>query len=303
MPADSAPSFAFSSSAGRGAVACGLWRMSSWQRSDAESAAWLQSVMELGIETFDLADVYGSYLVEGLFGRALAAAPGLRDRLKIVTKCDIRIPSPQRPANSTHTYDTSRAYILEAVETSLRDLGTDRIDLLLLHRQDPLMDPDEVASAFDELEASGKVLAFGVSNFTPTHLSMLASRVRQPLATNQVEASVLRLDAFLDGTFDQCLERRVTPMAWSPVGGGRLFAGADEQARSVHAALARIAEEHHVAPDVIAYAFLNRHPVGAVPITGSSKLERIEHAVRALEVTLTRDEWFELWRAAGGPMP
>ena len=209
-----------------------------------------------------------------------------------------------RPQHQRHGYDSSRAHIVESVERSLKALGTDHVEVLLLHRQDPLMDPDEVAAAFSELETSGKVLEFGVSNFTPSHLEALQSRLERPLVTNQVEASVLHLEPFLDGTFDQALTRRFRPMAWSPLGGGRLFSGAGEQEVRVRGAASRIAEELGESLDTVAYAFLLRHPVGMRPITGSGKLDRIAAAVRATEVALSRDQWFELWTAStGSPLP
>lgn len=285
-------------------IVAGLWRLAKWSLSAEALASWTSDVIDQGVDTFDLADLYGSYMCEGLFGDALRAAPGLRDRLRIVTKCDIKIVSPQRPAHTRHVYDTSRAHIVASVEASLRALGTDRVEALLLHRQDTLMDPAEVAEAFDALHASGKVLAFGVSNFTPSHLAMLASYVRQPLITNQVEASVLRLAPFRDGTFDQCLERRMRPMAWSPLGGGRLFGDDSAEVQRTRAAAQTIANARGVSLDTVAYAFLLRHPARMHPITGTRRLDRIVAAVAALDVHLTREEWFELWCAAqGAPLP
>jgi len=285
-------------------VVAGLWRLAKWSLTAEALASWTDSVLDQGVDTFDLADIYGSYTCEGLFGAALGRVPGLRERLRIVTKCDIKLVSPQRPAHTRHAYDTSRAHILASVENSLRALGTDRIDLLLLHRQDPLMDPQEVASAFDALHTSGKVLTFGVSNFTPAHLAMLASYTRQPLVTNQVEASLVHLDPLRDGTFDQCLERRIRPMAWSPLGGGRLFQPDHPVALRVQPVLQRLAEARGVAPETIAYAFLLRHPARPHPITGTQRVDRIVAAVAALQLELTREEWFDLYCAASGaPLP
>lgn len=285
-------------------VVAGLWRLAKWSMSPEALASWTSDVIDQGIDTFDLADIYGSYTCEGLFGDALRRAPGLRDRLRLVTKCDIKLVSPQRPHHTRHVYDTSRAHILASVENSLRALATDRIDVLLLHRQDPLMDPAEVAEAFDRLEAAGKVRAFGVSNFTPSHFAMLASHVRQPLVTNQVEASVLRLAPLTDGTFDQCLERRIRPMAWSPLGGGRLFSADTPEVDRARAALRAVAAARGVSLDTVAYAFLLRHPARPIPITGTQRLDRIVAAVAALGVELTREEWFELYCAAkGSPLP
>ena len=278
----------------------GLWRLASWELRGAALAAWTRQVLELGIEAFDLADVYGDYSCEELFGQALRADPGLRDELCLITKCDIKILSQRRPAHTRHVYDTSRAHIVSSAEASLRALGTDRLDLLLLHRQDPLLDPSEVAAAFDQLRRDGKVLAFGVSNFTPTHFAMLASYLDEPLVTNQVEASVLHLEPFLDGTFDQCLERRMRPMAWSPLAGGRLMSAEDARTQRVRAALAPIAAARDTTLDVIALAFLARHPARLQLISGTRRLERIQAAARARELELSREEWFEIWCASTG---
>jgi len=285
-------------------IVAGLWRLAKWSLADDALASWISDVIDQGVGTFDLADIYGSYTCEGLFGAALRHTPRLRERLRIVTKCDIKVISPARPAHTRHVYDTSAAHIVASVVRSLRDLGTDRVDLLLLHRQDPLMDPHEVAAAFDALESSGKVLSFGVSNFTPSHLAMLASYVRQPLITNQVEASLLRLAPFEDGTFDQCLQRRMRPMLWSPLAGGRLFSDSSPTTLRVRGAVEAIALARGVAPETVAYAFLLRHPARPRLITGTKRLDRIVAAVAALQLELTREEWFELWCAARGePLP
>ncbi|MDB4426463.1 aldo/keto reductase [bacterium] len=285
-------------------IIAGLWRQPEWDLEGAALAAWTRQVLELGVDTVDLADIYGGYTVEEAFGAALRADPGLRRELKLITKCNIKLVSERRPAHRRHGYDSSCAHIIDSAERSLKALGTDHLELLLLHRQDPLMDPDEVAAAFSALEASGKVLAFGVSNFTPSCLDALQSRLERPLVTNQVEASVLHLDPFVDGTLDQALARRFRPMAWSPLGGGRLFSGDGEQEARVRAAVAKVADELGERVDTVAYAFLLRHPTRMRPITGTGRLDRIAAAVRACEVSLSRDQWFELWTAStGAPLP
>ncbi|MBN1658839.1 MAG: aldo/keto reductase, partial [Anaerolineae bacterium] len=148
-------------------LAWGLWRLASWDLSDEELLGLIHAVLDLGITTFDHADIYGDYQAEELFGRALALEPSLRDTMQLVTKCGVKLVSGRRPANRSHHYDTSREHIVASVENSLRALCTDHVDLLLIHRPDPLMDADEVAAAFDALRDAGKVLHFGVSNFFP----------------------------------------------------------------------------------------------------------------------------------------
>lgn len=248
----------------------------------------------------DLADIYGGYTVEERFGAALREAPGLRDRLHLITKCNIKLVNERRPRHTRHVYDSSAAHIIESAENSLTLLGTDRLDTFLLHRQDPLLDPDEVAKAFTQLAESGKVRTFGVSNFTPSHFAMLSSRLPMPLEAHQVEASPLCLSPFQDGTFDQTLERRVVPMAWSPLAGGRLFSGSDAQALRVREALTRVGAETQMSVAGAAFAFLARHPSGIIPVTGTRSLERIAEARDAMSTHLSREQWFEIWTASTG---
>jgi predicted oxidoreductase len=174
-------------------LALGTWRLASWGLSAAELLDLVHGTVDLGITAIDHADIYGDYAGEELFGRALALDPALRPRLQLITKCGIRIVSSRRPLHRIKHYDTSRDHIVASVENSLRALGTDYLDLLLIHRPDPLLDPDEVAEAFVALRGAGKVLHFGVSNFRPSQLDLLASRLPMPLVTNQVELSVLNM--------------------------------------------------------------------------------------------------------------
>lgn len=285
-------------------IVVGLWRLADWQRTASETADWTAQCLDQGLSAFDLADVYGGFQCEELFGDALRSRPELRDRMQIVTKCGIRIVSERRPEVTRHHYDTSYEHIVRSAENSLAVLYTDRLDLLLIHRSDALLDADETARAFDDLHRAGKVLAFGASNFPPAQFELLASRVDAPLVTNQIEASVLHLDAFQDGTLDQAQRLRLAPMAWSPLAGGRLFA-ADQRAERVRAALAEVGAAHGDAPiDTIAFAFLLAHPAGLIPITGSGRLERIRAALDADKLQLTREQWFRIWTASTGePLP
>jgi predicted oxidoreductase len=284
------------------AIVAGVWRMGSWQLDLAARARWIEERVALGVTSFDHADIYGDYGAESLFGEALATVPALREQIQLVSKCGIRLVSARRPANTINSYDTSRAHIVASVEESLRALGTDRLDLLLIHRPDYLMDPDGVAATFGELRAAGKVLHFGVSNHSPSQFALLHRRV--PLATNQIELSPLHLDPLDDGTLDQCVDLGVRPMIWSPLGGGRLLAGTDEQPRRVQAVLAQIGRAHGVPAATIAHAWLLRHPSRPVPIVGSHRLDALHEAVAALGVVLTSEEWYRVWEAgAGHPVP
>lgn len=284
------------------AIVAGVWRIGSWQLDRPARARWIEDRVALGVTSFDLADIYGDYGAEALFGEALATLSGLRERIQLVSKCGIKLVSERRPAHAINSYDTSRAHVLASVDASLRALRTDRLDLLLVHRPDYLMDPDALAATFDELRAAGKVLHFGVSNHSASQLALLGRRV--PLATNQIELSPLHLEPLDDGTLDQCVDLGMRPMIWSPLGGGRLFTGTDDRSRRVQSVLAAIAGAHGVSAATIAYAWLLRHPSRAVPIVGSRRLVALQEAIGALEVALTSEEWYRVWEAgAGHPVP
>ncbi|UNL83436.1 aldo/keto reductase [Priestia koreensis] len=279
----------------------GLWRLADWKQSDQETLALLEQCLELGITTFDNADIYGDYSCEELFGKALALKPELREKMELVTKCDIKLLSDQRPEHGIKHYDTSKKHIIWSAENSLKKLGVDSIDVLLIHRPDPLMDSAEVAEAFRQLKQDGKVKHFGVSNFLPSQFDMLSSYLDEPLVTNQIEISVTHLEEFHNGSIDKCLEKRIAPMAWSPLAGGRIFSGDDERSTRVRQTLEKIAGEVGAASiDQVMYAWLLRHPANIMPIVGSGKIERVKSAVEALNINLTREQWFDIWTSSLG---
>ena len=276
----------------------GVWRLQEWRLDTPGLARWIEQALDLGISSFDHADIYGGYTVEAAFGEALAAAPGLRERLQIVTKCGIKLVHPNRPLHRAKSYDSSRQHVLASVDASLQALRTDRIDLLLIHRPDLLMDPDELAHTFRQLLAAGKVLHFGVSNHTPGQLAMLRKRV--PLVTNQIEFSPLQMRALADGTLEQCLDLGLRPMIWSPLGGGRLFNGSDEQARRVWTVLGEIASRHGVSVPTVAYAWIRRHPSMPIPVTGTGRIEALSEAVAAQTLPFSSEDWYRVWQASIG---
>jgi predicted oxidoreductase len=283
-------------------IVAGVWRMGSWDLDLAARGRWIAERVALGVTSFDHADIYGDYRAESLFGEALATMPRLRDEMQLVSKCGIRLVSAQRPAHVVNSYDTSRAHVVDSVERSLRALRTDRLDLLLIHRPDYLMDPDALADTVGELRTSGKVLHFGVSNHSASQFALLNRRV--PLATNQIELSPLHLAPLDDGTLDQCVDLGVRPMIWSPLGGGRLFTGDDERSRRVRAMLDAIGKERGATAAATAYAWLLRHPSRPVPIVGSRRLDALRDAISALPITLRPEEWYRIWEAgAGHPVP
>lgn len=282
-------------------LVAGVWRLGEWGMDTRGLLNFIHGCLDLGITTFDNADIYGGYTCEGLFGAALAAEPGLRDRLELVTKCGIQLVTPNRLGNRVHHYDTGRDHIIAAAENSLRELQTDRLDLLLIHRPDPLLDADEVAEAFGALWAAGKVRHFGVSNFLPWQFDLLQSRLDFPLVTNQIELSALHLAPLHDGTLDQAQRLRVPPMVWSPLAGGRLFDAHDERAGRVRTALEAVGHElGGAAVDQVALAWLLRHPARLLPVLGSGRVERIHAAAMAEGLRLDRQQWFAVWEASAG---
>lgn len=283
-------------------IVAGCWRLDQWGWTPQERLRWIEQCLELGVTSFDHADIYGSYTVEALFGEALALAPHLRARLQLVSKCGIQLVSPQRPQHRVKAYDSSRGHIVASVEHSLKALRTDHLDLLLLHRPDPLLEADEVAEAFEQLRSAGKVKHFGVSNYSPAQFELLASRTS--LVTNQVECSLLHLAPLHDGTFDQMQRLRLSPMIWSPLAGGRLFNGEGEPERRVRAALESVAREHGCGAATVAHAWLLRLPCRPHPIVGSRRIEAMREAVEALSLRLDPPTWHALWSAgAGRPVP
>lgn len=279
-------------------IVAGVWRMGEWNWTPQQRLRWIEQCLERGITSFDHADIYGGYTVEALFGQALALSPGLRHRMQLVTKCGIKLVHAQRPAHRVKSYDTSAAHVVASVDNSLRALGTDHLDLLLIHRPDALANPQELAQTFEHLHRQGKVRSFGVSNHSVSQFALLHRQ--HPLATNQIECSVLQMKALADGTLDQCLDLGIRPMVWSPLGGGRLFTGQDEQASRVRWVLQRLAAEYGATPATMALAWLLRHPSRPIPITGSQRLQALDEAVAALSIRLSAEHWYEVWQASMG---
>jgi predicted oxidoreductase len=279
-------------------IVYGMWRLG----DDADtSAAHVQAKVEAclaqGITTMDQADIYGGYTAEALLGAAFAASPGLRDRVELVTKCDIVAPVGRHGSARVKHYDTSAAHVTASVETSLTEMATDRIDLLLIHRPDPLMDHHETGRALDALVASGKVRAVGVSNFRPWDWRLLQSAMETPLVANQIEISALHLAPFGNGDLAFHQEGGHAVMAWSPLAGGRLFGAEGALVREV---LTRIGHAHGVDPGAVAVAFLLRHPATILPVMGTNSLERIEGQSAATRVRISREDWFEIYTAGLG---
>lgn len=299
-------------------LAYGCWRVAgTWnpaEVTDASRAAGRKAIVtayEAGYTLFDNADIYCGGEAERIFGQVLKEVSGMRERVLVATKCGIRPGGSPHP-NSPGRYDFSADYIIEACEASLRRMGIETIDLLMLHRPDYLASPTEIAGAFIQLKDAGKVRFFGVSNFRPLLVTALQAACPLPLVAHQVEISLAKLDAFTDGTLDQCLIEQVTPMAWSPLAAGLIGDGAtqllpsqkDYRLEKLLPVLDEIAIARGVSRTVIALAWLLKHPSRIVPVIGSIQPERIRDAATADKLDLTRDEWYRLLIAARGePLP
>lgn len=276
----------------------GYWRMAEWGMTTQQHHAFVQQHLELGITTVDHAPVYGpDSACERMFGQVLALDSGLRDQIQIVSKCGIyRGEDPQ-----VNHYNSSKAAILASVEASLERLNTDHLDVLLLHRPDLLMDADDVAQAFEQLNNAGKVKHFGVSNFTPAQFDLLQSRLDTPLITNQVEINPINLQVTEDGTLEQLQQQRVQPMAWSCLAGGGIFSDCGEQAVRLRSTLAEVGAEIGADTiDQVVFAWVMRLPASPIPIIGSGNIERVRTAVGALQLQLSHEQWYRIWVASKG---
>ncbi|WP_378175249.1 aldo/keto reductase family oxidoreductase [Aquimarina sp. SS2-1] len=264
-----------------------------------ESQKLIEDCLSIGVTTFDHADIYGHYTTETLFGNALKNNSSLREKIQLVTKCGIRLVTPNRPDNQIKSYKTTKNYIIDSAEQSLKNLQTDYIDMLLIHRPSPLMNPHEIAEAFSTLKSSGKVLHFGVSNFTTPQFDMLHSFF--PLQTNQIEISPLHLAPFIDGTLDQCIKFDIKPMAYSTLAGGKFFSKEPgEQVVRINKVVNVLADKYDASADQILTSWLLKHPSGILPVIGSTKINRIHSAVESLSVEITDEEWFMIWEASTG---
>jgi predicted oxidoreductase len=279
-------------------IVAGMWRMNEWKMTPQQRLSFIEQCLEMGVTSFDHADIYGGYGVEAVFGEALALQPSLRARMQLVSKCGIKLVNAARPEHTIQHYDTSASHIIASAENSLRQLGTDRLDLLLIHRPDPLMQLDEIAEAFRRLRQDGKVLHFGVSNFSRHQFESLNRRIA--LATNQVEFSPLCVAPMFDETFDGLQDVGVSPMIWSPLAGGRLFSKDDAAGVRVSAVIQKIADELRRPFGSVVFAWIMQLPSRPIPLTGSGRIEAVAEAVEATQFSLSRGQWFEILRAARG---
>jgi predicted oxidoreductase len=272
-------------------IVAGAWRWNGVSSSVVEQL--IHTSLDAGITSFDHADIYGDYNNEKIFGDALKKISVKRQDIQLITKCGIKLLSANHPNTWIKHYDTSKAHILASVDNSLKLLGTDYIDVLLLHRPDPLMDPEEVAEAFGLLKQNGKVMHFGVSNFTASKFELLQSTLPFPLVTNQLEISLAKLDTLFDGVLDVMMRYKASPMGWSPLGGGKLLASQEN-------GLWAKKEKYNATETQLALAWLMKHPSKIFPVIGTTQPERILESAKAVTIQLDRQDWFEMLKAATG---
>jgi predicted oxidoreductase len=285
-------------------MAYGVWRLSEAQDcSVSANLARIEACLAQGITTFDHADIYGDYSCEALFGEAIKAQPSLKDRIEIVTKTDIMLLSSHWPDTRVKHYDTSPAHVTASVERSLSRMGVEVIDLLLIHRPDPLMDAQALGRCLDGLIDSGKLRGAGVSNFMPWEVDLLQSCMRHTLQTNQLELSLLHTAPFINGQLAHAQQHRMPVMAWSPLGGGRLHSQAhtpDTAAARLAPKLAALAHAAGTDTTAVAMAWLMHHPAHILPVMGTNQPDRIARFSDAARVPMDRQTWYELYELANG---
>lgn len=275
----------------------GFWRLEGWRWTAGELAEFMNQCIERGVTAFDTAEIYSAALGEKLMGDAFAVDNTIRERIQLISKTGIFHENINGKAFGY--YNTSYDRIIKSCKESLQRLRTDYLDLYLIHREDPCIDPWETARALKDLKRDGLVKEAGVSNFDPFKLDALNTAMDGELVTNQIEWNPVCFEHFNSGMMDYLSVNRIHPMIWSPLAGGRLFRGEDEDCRRAMERIREIAARHGEEPETIIYAWLMYHPAGALPISGSNKPERLDMALKALDVKLEHYEWYEIYTASG----
>ncbi|HJB89345.1 MAG TPA: aldo/keto reductase [Candidatus Blautia excrementigallinarum] len=280
-------------------VVMGCMRIADAGITEQELLTLVETCLDMGVTSIDHAPVYGGYTCEKIFGDAvLRKRPELREKMQLITKAGIVCPGHY--GNKTIYYNSTREEILREMDESLEKLGTDHVDLLLIHRPDPLADPAETADALETVVKQGKALHVGVSNFMPSQMTMLQSYLNIPLVTNQVELSVKNTENFFNGVVDDAFTRRIPLMAWSPLGGGDVFRSQEEKYVRLRGVLTEIAKGHETSMDAVMYAWLFMHPVRIAALTGTMNVDRIKAAAEAADLKLSYDEWYQILEASRG---
>lgn len=274
-------------------IAQGFRRLSSWNLPTDELVNFMNACIDRGVTTFDTAEVYAGTLSESLMGQAFAADPSIRPRIQLVTKTGIF------KDQGFGYYDTSYERILRSCRESLQRLNTDYLDLYLIHREDPLFDPWGTAKALLELKEQGLIREFGVSNFDPFKFEALQKATGYQLVTNQIEWSPVCFEHFNSGMMDYLTANRIHPMIWSPLGEGKLFQAGDPRCEAAMSVISQLAKKYDIEPSVMIFAWILHHPVGAVPLVGSRRLDRLDLAIHGLDVPLERSDWYRIYTASG----
>lgn len=279
-----------------GTMTWGRWGK---QLQKKEIISLIQHCFELGITTFDHADIYGGYSTEQDFGNAFSGSKIKRDDIQLISKCSIQLMSDNRKSIVNH-YNYSKEHIIWSAENSLKNLKTDYLDLLLLHRPSPLMDPDVVEEAVEELLKTGKILEIGVSNYTPSQMTMLESRL--PMAANQVEFSLTANSVMYDGTLDDIITNKRMAMSWSPL--GSYFRENTKKTQRIRRELEPMIEKYNATEDQLLLAWIMKHPAKMHPIVGTTTKQRLADAHKATDIQMDLEDWFILLEASlGHPVP
>jgi predicted oxidoreductase len=279
-------------------IIAGTMSWGSWGRnfSATDMQRLVEKCVDLGVTSFDHADIYGGYTTESAFGTAFSKTAIVRSKVQFISKCGIQLVSPNRPNKIKH-YDCSKAYIIASAESSLKHLKTDYLDALLIHRPSPLMHPYEIVEAIQQLKKDGKISSFGVSNFTPSQVDLISSEVA--IDINQIEFSAVQHQALFNGSLDQLLKNKITPMAWAPL--GAVFSSeSSAQKKRIIEQLDVLAQNYNATPDQLLLAWILKHPSGIHPVIGTTNLKRIEASVAAVSMNLTSEDWFKILEASQG---
>ena len=278
-------------------VGCMRWGVWGENFTTVQYEQIIEQCLAIGLDIFDHADIYGHYTTEADFGHALKGNTSLRNQIKIITKCGINMLTPNRPHHAIKSYDTSATHITKSVEQSLQNFHTDYIDTLLIHRPDILMHVEEIAATITTLKNAGKIKSFGVSNFTTSQVALLNKYI--PIEHHQVEISLTNLNAFDNGVLDQCQLENIEAQSWSPMGNG-IFTEKTEQNTRILAEAESLSKTYECSVNQVLLAFLYAHPSQIVPVIGTTKFERIQEAKKAMEIELTREDFYKLWTASTG---
>lgn len=289
-------------SPGFSALAFGTWRiLDNPDTATPEGLlALLKVCLDQGITTIDTAEIYGGYRVEQAVGAAFALDPGVKQRMELITKAGIYVPNQFHPERRFAHYSATAARLVKSAEKSLRWLGVETLDCLLVHRPDWTASIDDTAAGLNQLLKQGKIRSAGVSNYSASQFAALGSRMDQPLVTNQVEFHPFHMDPIHDGVFDQCQEKRVKPMAWSPMAGGRIFSDSPEAVRLRAACAGMSGRYQDAGVDQLVLAWIMAHPSRPLPVLGTAKAERVRAAAAAVDLALSKEDWYGLWEAAKG---